>query len=269
MQQFAAPRAQRSRERSPDRPPGARDGIIYARRVPAARRPATPDEELLGAERPAVVTERTEEERLERIRHELVAGYDALAGVGCAASVFGSARTPPDHPDYALARATGRRLGEAGFAVITGGGPGIMEAANRGAQEGGATSIGLNIELPFEQRPNAYQDIALRFHYFFTRKVLFVRYASAFVVLPGGLGTLDELFEALLLIQTGKIRHFPVVLLQSSFWAGMTDWLRDRLAADAMIAPGDLDLLTETDDPDEVVALVRAGAQRQGLQRAA
>ena len=237
--------------------------------MPDVRRPATPDEELLGAERPAVVTERTEEERLERIRDELVAGYDALAGLGCAVSVFGSARTPPDHPDYALARATARRLGEAGFAVITGGGPGIMEAANRGAQEAGATSVGLNIELPFEQAPNAYQDIALRFHYFFTRKVMFVRYASAFVVFPGGFGTLDELFEALLLIQTGKIRHFPVVLLRSSFWAGMTDWLRERLAADGMIAPGDLDLFTETDDPDEVVALVRAGAQRQGLQLAA
>ena len=237
--------------------------------MPDVRRPATPDEELLGAERPAVRTERTEEERLERIREELVAGYDALARLGCAVSVFGSARTPPEHSDYALARATARRLGEAGFAVITGGGPGIMEAANRGAQEAGATSVGLNIELPFEQDANAFQDISLRFRYFFTRKIMFVRYASAFVVFPGGFGTLDELFEALLLIQTGKIRHFPVVLLRSSFWAGMTDWLRDRLAADGMIAPADLDLLTETDDPDEVVALVRAGAQRQGLELAA
>jgi uncharacterized protein (TIGR00730 family) len=237
--------------------------------VPDVRRPATPDEELLGAERPAVVTERTEEERLARIRKELVTGYDALTNLGCAASIFGSARTPREHPDYALARATARRLGEAGVAVITGGGPGIMEAANRGAQEGGATSVGLNIDLAFEQAPNRYQDIALRFHYFFTRKIMFVRYASAFVVFPGGFGTLDELFEALLLIQTGKVRHFPVVLLRSSFWAGMTDWLRDRLAVDAMIAPGDLDLLAETDDPDEVVALVHTGARRQGIQRAA
>jgi uncharacterized protein (TIGR00730 family) len=247
----------------------ARDAIIYPRRVPDVRRPATPDEELLGAERPAVVTERTEEERLARIREELVGGYDALARLGCAVSVFGSARTPPEHPDYALARATARRLGDAGFAVITGGGPGIMEAANRGAKDVGATSVGLNIDLPFEQGPNPYQDIALRFHYFFTRKIMFVRYASAFVVFPGGFGTLDELFEALLLIQTGKIRHFPVVLLRPAFWAGMTDWLRDRLAADAMIGLADLDLFTETDDPDEVVALVRAGAQRQGLQVAA
>jgi uncharacterized protein (TIGR00730 family) len=245
------------------------EAIIYARRVPEVRRPATPDEELLGAERPAVVTERTEEQRLERIREELVTGYAALAGLGCAVSLFGSARTPPDHSDYALARATGRRLGESGLAVITGGGPGIMEAANRGAQEGGATSVGLNIELPFEQAPNPYQDIALRFHYFFTRKVIFVRYASAFVVFPGGFGTLDELFEALLLIQTGKVRHFPVVLLQQAFWTGMTDWLRGRLAADATIAPTDLDLFTVTDDPDEVVALVRTGAQRQGIQLAA
>ena len=243
--------------------------MISARRVPEVIRPATPDEELLGAERPAVATERSEEERLARIREELVMGYDALAHLGCAVSVFGSARTPPEHPDYALARATAALLGEAGFAVITGGGPGTMEAANRGAREAGATSVGLNIELPFEQAPNPYQDISLRLHYFFTRKVMFVRYASAFVVFPGGFGTLDELFEALLLIQTGKVRHFPVVLVRASFWAGMTDWVRDRLAADGMIAPADLELFTATDDPEEVVAIVRAGARRQGLQRAA
>ena len=237
--------------------------------MPDVIRPATPDEELLGAERPAVATERTEQERLDRIRNELTKGYDALADLGCAVSIFGSARTPPDHPDYALARATAHRLGAAGFAVITGGGPGVMEAANRGARDAGVTSVGLNIDLPFEQAPNPFQDVELRFHYFFTRKVMFVRYASAFVVFPGGFGTLDELFEALLLIQTRKIRHFPVVLVQPRFWAGMTDWLRDRLAADGMIAPADLDLLTTTDDPDEVVALVRAGAARQGLQLAA
>jgi uncharacterized protein (TIGR00730 family) len=230
--------------------------------------PATPDEELLGAEHPAVAVEYTEAQRLERIEHELSAGFEALAGIGSGVSVFGSARVAPDDPDYALARATGRRLGEAGFAVITGGGPGIMEAANRGAQDAGATSVGLNIELPFEQDANAFQDISLRFHYFFTRKVMFVRYASAFVVFPGGFGTLDELFEALLLIQTGKIRHFPVVLVGGAFWAGLVDWVRDRLAADALIAPADLELLATTDEPDEVVAIVKRGAERQGLQPA-
>jgi uncharacterized protein (TIGR00730 family) len=233
------------------------------------RTPATPDEELLGAERPAVAVERTEAERLERIDRELVTGFEALSGIRCGVSVFGSARIAPDHPDYALAQATAKRLGEAGFAVITGGGPGIMEAANRGAQEAGATSVGLNIDLPFEQGANAFQDISLRFHYFFTRKVMFVRYASAFVVFPGGFGTLDELFEALLLIQTNKIRHFPVVLMRAGFWAGLVDWLRERLAADALIAPTDLDLFTTTDDPDEVVGVVRRAAQRQGLQPAA
>ena len=233
------------------------------------RLPATPDEELLGAERPAVAVQRTEAQRLERIERELAAGFEALAGIACGVSVFGSARVAPEHPDYALARATARRLGEAGFAVITGGGPGIMEAANRGAQEAGATSVGLNIDLPFEQGANAFQDISLRFHYFFTRKVMFVRYASAFVVFPGGFGTLDELFEALLLIQTHKIREFPVVLVRSSYWAGLTDWIRERLVADGMIAPSDLDLFTVTDDPDEVVARVRAGARRQGIQLAA
>jgi len=242
-----------------------REAIIYARPVPDAIRPATPDEELLGAERPAVLTERTEEERLDRIRAELVAGYDALGDLGCAVSVFGSARTATEHPDYALARETARRLGEAGFAVITGGGPGIMEAANRGAKEAGMTSVGLNIELPFEQGANAYQDVSLRFHYFFTRKVMFVRFASAFVVLPGGFGTLDELFEALLLIQTAKIRHFPVVLVGSEFWGGLLDWIRERLVDDGMIAPADVDLVTVCDDPEEIVERVRAGAKRQGL----
>jgi uncharacterized protein (TIGR00730 family) len=228
------------------------------------RTPATPDEELLGAERPAVATEQTEDQRLDRIRAELQRGFESLAGVS-GVSIFGSARTLRDHPDYARARETARRLGEAGFPIITGGGPGIMEAANRGAQEAGVTSVGLNIELPFEQAPNAYQDIELDFHNLFARKVMFVRYATAFVVFPGGFGTLDELFEALLLIQTDKIRHFPVILVRAEFWAGLRAWLEERLAALGMIAPKDLDLLSVTDDPDEVVALVRAGARRQGL----
>ena len=216
-----------------------------------------------------MAAERTEEERLERIEHELASGFEALAGIRCGVSIFGSARIPPDHPDYALARETANRLGQAGFVVITGGGPGIMEAANRGAKEAGATSVGLNIELPFEQGANAFQDIGLRFHYFFTRKVMFVRYASAFVVFPGGFGTLDELVEALLLIQTGKIRHFPVVLMRPAFWTGLVEWLRDCVAADGLIAPTDLDLFTTTDDLDEVVEVVKRGAERQGLQQAA
>ena len=233
------------------------------------RSPSTPDEELLGTQRPAIAVERTERERLERIRAELMTGYTALDHIGCGVSIFGSARVAPDHPDYALARATARQLGAAGFAIITGGGPGLMEAANRGARDAGVPSIGVDIELPHEQAMNPYVDIGLVFHYFFTRKVMFVRYASAFVVFPGGFGTLDELFEALLLIQTGKIRHFPVVLMRTAFWAGLLDWLRKRLAADALIAPADLELITTTDDPDHVVALVRRGAERQGHRLAA
>jgi uncharacterized protein (TIGR00730 family) len=239
------------------------------RHPPESRPPSTSDEELLGSERPAVAVEHTEHERLERIENELVGGYEALARIDCGVSIFGSARVAPEHPDYELARQTARKLGTAGFAVITGGGPGIMEAANRGAQEAGATSVGLNIELPFEQEANPFQDINLRFHYFFTRKVMFVRYASAFVVFPGGFGTLDELFEALLLIQTGKIRHFPVVLVGTEFWGGLVDWMRDRLAADALIAATDLELFAATDDSDEVVALVKRGARRQGHRLAA
>jgi uncharacterized protein (TIGR00730 family) len=179
-------------------------------------------------------------------------------------SVFGSARTAQDDPTARLATTVARTLGERGFAVITGGGPGIMEAANRGAREAGACSVGLNIELPFEETPNAYQDISLRFHFFFTRKVMFVRYATAFVVFPGGFGTLDELFEALLLIQTHKIREFPVVLVGTHWWSGLIGWMRERVAAEAMISSGDLELMRCTDDPDEVVAIVERGAVLQG-----
>jgi uncharacterized protein (TIGR00730 family) len=231
--------------------------------VPDVIRPATPDEELLGAERPAVATERTEQERLDRIRNELTKGYDALADLGCAVSIFGSARTPSDHPDYALARATAHRLGAAGFAVITGGGPGVMEAANRGARDAGATSVGLNIDLPFEQAPNPFQDVELRFHYFFTRKVMFVRYASAFVVFPGGFGTLDELFEAATLRQTGKIRHFPIVLVGRDYWQGLVDWLAGPVLAGGKIAAQDVERLQVTDDLDEVFAVVEAAEHRR------
>jgi uncharacterized protein (TIGR00730 family) len=225
-------------------------------------RPATHDEELLGTKRRAVVPVRTEAERIERWDRELQAGFAALRELGPAVSFFGSARTPPDHPDYALARETARRLGERGFAIITGGGPGMMEAANRGARDAAVRSVGLNIELPFEQVPNPYQDIMLDFEYFFTRKVMFVRYATAFVVMPGGYGTLDELFEALLLEQVGKIKDFPIILMGTRFWEGLLTWVRDRLVTDALISAGDPELLHVTDDPARVVDIVESCQQR-------
>ena len=237
---------------------------LPSRNVTGVRPPATIDEELLGAESAVVATEQTEDQRLARIHDEFAKGFAALAGITRGVSIFGSARVREDDPGYALARDIGRRLGERGFAVITGGGPGIMEAANRGARDAGACSVGLNIELPFEQGPNPYQDIALMFHFFFARKVMFVRYATAFVVFPGGFGTLDELFEALVLIQTRKIREFPVVMVDTGYWDGLFAWMRERLVGDGMIAPEDIDLMRCTDDPDEVVATVEAGARRQG-----
>jgi uncharacterized protein (TIGR00730 family) len=237
---------------------------LPSRNVTGVRPPATIDEELLGAESAVVATEQTEDQRLARIHDEFAKGFAALAGITRGVSIFGSARVREDDPGYALARDIGRRLGERGFAVITGGGPGIMEAANRGARDAGACSVGLNIELPFEQGPNPYQDIALMFHFFFARKVMFVRYATAFVVFPGGFGTLDELFEALVLIQTRKIREFPVVMVDTGYWDGLFAWMRERLVGDGMIAPEDIDLMRCTDDPDEVVAIVEAGARRQG-----
>jgi uncharacterized protein (TIGR00730 family) len=233
--------------------------------APEPRVPATPDEEIIAAQTPATASTISEEERLERVERELRLGFERLAHVCPAVSVFGSARTPEDHPEYALSRAIGRALGEAGFNVITGGGPGAMEAANRGAQEAGAVSVGLNIELPFEQGMNPYVDVGIEFHYFFTRKVMFVRYASAFVAMPGGFGTLDELFEALTLIQTGRIRDFPVLLVGGEYWSGLLDWMRDRLAAQGKIAPSDLELVTVADEPEAIVEVVRRGALRQGL----
>jgi uncharacterized protein (TIGR00730 family) len=233
--------------------------------VPEPRRPATLDEEILNAESRAVLSTESELARLARIRGELERGFGLLAGIGPAVSIFGSARARADDPVYGLARETARSLGEAGFAVITGGGPGVMEAANRGAREAGVTSVGLSIDLPFEQRQNAYVDLGLTFHYFFTRKVMFVRYACAFVVLPGGFGTLDELFEALTLIQTHKIRHFPVVLVQSAYWRGLLDWMRNRVLAEGRIAAADVDLMLMSDDPLEVARIVGQGASRQAV----
>ena len=229
-----------------------------------SQRPQSPDEEILGAERPAIASELTERERIERIDRELVRGFTALAGIQ-GVSCFGSARVAETEPLYAQAMDMGRGLARAGFTVITGGGPGLMEAANRGAKEAGGRSVGLNIELPFEQAPNPYQDVELMFHYFFTRKLMFVRYAIGFVVFPGGFGTLDELFEALVLIQTHKIRDFPVVMMGSDYWSGLIDWMRDRLAGERMIAPADLELVRCSDDPEEAIELIRLGAQRQGM----
>jgi uncharacterized protein (TIGR00730 family) len=231
----------------------------------APRAPATHDEELLAAESPDVLAIQSDAERVARAAEELEAGFRALSGLGKAVSVFGSARVPSSEPEYELARRTARMLGEAGFAVITGGGPGLMEAANRGAREAGARSIGLNIELPFEQDMNPYVELGLRFHYFFTRKVMFVRYAYAFVVFPGGYGTLDELFEALTLIQTGKAGHFPVVLVGTPHWQGLLEWARAELVEKGRIAPADLQLMRLTDDPAEVVEIVRSAAASRGI----
>jgi uncharacterized protein (TIGR00730 family) len=232
---------------------------------PAPRAPTTYDEELLGAETQTILATQSDAERIERVKGELETGFRELGTIGPAVSIFGSARTNESDPAYELARRTAGMLGSAGFAVITGGGPGIMAAANRGALDAGTRSVGLNIELPFEQETNPYVDLALRFHHFYTRKVMFVRYASAFVVFPGGFGTLDELFEALTLIQTGKIRHFPVLLVERSYWQGLIDWARERLLAEAKIAPEDLDLMRTSDDPAEIVEIVVEGALRQGL----
>jgi uncharacterized protein (TIGR00730 family) len=227
------------------------------------REPRTLDEEIIAAQEAAVRSTLTDEDRLGRITEELRTGFDALAGVAAAASFFGSARTPPDDPEYELARETARTVGESGMAIITGGGPGIMEAANRGAKDAGALSVGLNIELPFEQGGNPYCDIALEFHYFFARKIMFVRYASGFVVFPGGFGTMDELWEALTLIQTGKVVHFPVVLVGTDYWSGLVDWVADRMLSEGNIAPEDLELWTLTDDPVEVRELLTSAAHRQ------
>jgi uncharacterized protein (TIGR00730 family) len=227
------------------------------------RHPQDADEELLAAQLPSVASEITDEQRVDRMAAELKHGFAVLSRVQRGIAVFGSARTPRDHPRYELAREIGHALGRAGFDVITGGGPGAMEAANRGAKEAGALSVGLNIDLPFEQGMNPYVDLAVDFHYFFARKVMFVRYSGAFVVLPGGFGTLDELFEALTLIQTKKIRFFPVVLVGTEYWAGLLDWLRTTMLEEGNISPGDLSLMRITDSVDEVVAICQSAAEAQ------
>jgi hypothetical protein len=220
------------------------------------RQPTSTDEELLAAELETVVAVRSDAERIARMAEEMAYGFLALANIGTAVSVFGSSRTTVGDPAYDRARIVARGLAAEGFAVITGGGHGVMEAANRGAQEGGGRSIGLNIELPREQPLNSYVDLGLQFHYFFVRKLMFVRYACAFVVLPGGLGTLDELFEALTLVQTHKVTGFPIVLVGTAHWSGLIDWMRSTVERRGLIAPGDVDLLHLTDDPEEAVRIV-------------
>jgi uncharacterized protein (TIGR00730 family) len=227
------------------------------------RDPTSLDEELLEAESLTIATLLDDEDRLRRIGDELREGFEALSHVGAAVSIFGSARTPETDPFYARAQELARRLGEAGFAIITGGGPGIMEAANRGAREANALSIGLSIDLPEEQAMNESVNLPLEFHYFFTRKVMFVRYASAFVFFPGGFGTLDELFEAATLRQTQKIRHFPIVLFGADYWTGLVDWLRDPVQAEGKLSPGDVETLEVTDEPERVFQLVRAVRHRR------
>lgn len=222
------------------------------------------DEELLLwlGDEPGAVRD-ADAARIRDIAAEFARGFGGLAGLPRAVTVFGSARTPPDHPDYALVRSITAALGHAGYAIITGGGPGLMEAANRGARDAGVTSVGCNIELPHEQSQNPYVDIGVRFRHFFARKVMFVRYACAFVICPGGFGTLDELFESLTLIQTMTIRHFPVVLVGEGEWDGLLAWLRERALADGRISPHDLDLLHIASGPAEVCRIVEAGYARQ------
>jgi uncharacterized protein (TIGR00730 family) len=200
--------------------------------------------------------------RVLRITGEFVAGFDALADVGPAVTIFGSARVAPNDKMYKAAREVGKLLAEAGVATITGGGPGIMEAANRGAAEAGGISIGANIELPREQGLNRWVNVPLNFRYFFVRKTMFVKYAEGFVIFPGGYGTLDELFEALTLIQTGKLRNFPVVLFGTEFWSGLTDWIEHQLVGEAKISPADRDIFTVTDDPDLVVSTMISSLRR-------
>ncbi|GAC1350401.1 MAG: TIGR00730 family Rossman fold protein [Ktedonobacteraceae bacterium] len=204
--------------------------------------------------------------RVFRIMSEFVEGFDALSHIPPAVAMFGSARVKPEDPAYAAAVETARLLARAGFGIITGGGPGIMEAANKGAQEGDNASIGCNIELPFEQRSNSYLDISLDFRYFFVRKTMFVKYAEAFIIFPGGFGTMDELFEALTLIQTRKVSHFPVILYDSKFWGGLITWIEEQMLATEKISPEDTSLLILSDDPQEICKIVTEAYQESCRQ---
>ncbi len=222
----------------------------------------TEDHKLLEpSARPAFLD--TDPWRALRILAEFVEGFDALATIGPAITVFGSARVNEGSPVYEQAREIGKRLAAEGYAIITGGGPGVMEAANRGCQEGGGMSVGCNIELPKEQEINPYVDLGVEFRYFFARKTMFVKYADGFVIMPGGFGTMDELFESLTLLQTGKIHGFPIILVGRRYFGGLIDWIRSTLLEQGMIGPDDLDLIQLTDDPAEVVQIVRRSARRR------
>ncbi|MFN8194393.1 MAG: TIGR00730 family Rossman fold protein [Nocardioidaceae bacterium] len=223
----------------------------------------TTDQRLLDSKGPSDWVH-TDPWRVLRIQAEFIEGFGALAELGPAISVFGSARTQPDQREYELAEEVGRKLVQAGFAVITGGGPGIMEAANKGASQAGGVSVGLGIELPFESGLNQWVDIGINFRYFFARKTMFVKYANGYVALPGGLGTFDELFEALTLVQTQKVTSFPIVLLGTDYWCGLVDWLRDTVMDSGKVSQRDLDLLIVTDSVDEAVQIMVEAHQRHG-----
>ncbi|MFN3544036.1 MAG: TIGR00730 family Rossman fold protein [Thiobacillus sp.] len=203
--------------------------------------------------------------RMLGIMAEFVEATERLASIRPAVSIFGSARTPPDHAYYMLTEEIARKLSDAGFSVISGGGPGIMEAANKGAYFGKSPSVGLNIQLPHEQTANPYQDISQTFQHFFARKVMFVKFAAAYVVMPGGFGTLDELFEALTLVQTGKIARIPIILVGNGFWAGLVDWVRNSLITEGMISPEDIDLIRVIDKPESVVEAIFSHYEKRGF----
>ena len=237
--------------------PAYRKGPVTLRR---AQVPAKTTDQRLLDERGPTSWLHQDPWRVLRIQSEFVEGFGALAELGPAISVFGSARLARESDEYRTAVQLGRRLAEVGYAVITGGGPGVMEGANKGACEAGGVSVGLGIELPHEQGMNEWVDLGVHFRYFFARKTMFLKYAQGFVVMPGGFGTLDELFEALVLVQTEKITAFPIVLMGSAFWGGLLDWIRTTLVAQGMIHAGDVDLLTVTDDVEEAVAFIVAWA---------
>ena len=231
----------------------------------AARKfPKITDPELLARDHPA-----RESWRVFEIMAEFVDATERLKEITPAVSIFGSARTEPDHPYYALTQEIARQLSDAGFSVISGGGPGIMEAANKGAFHGKSPSIGLNIQLPHEQHTNSYQDISQTFQHFFARKVMFVKYASAYVVLPGGFGTLDELMEALTLIQTGKTRNIPIILVHEPFWRGMLEWFRNTLVTEGMVSPEDMNLIQVIDEPKKIVEAIFKHYETRGFEPSA